>query len=181
MVDYDEDYDEVVDGWLECPMEKGLCVTSNGKDQNSGVKKLNAVDGNNPERQQQCLELCFAEDGATGCEVVSNQGNRGCYVHTQEIARGNAADNHECWIFSKCESTRILIILYTLIVIIQIITITKILGILNLYNFSVIYPNTTMTTQMTTLPNITGNCKQHIGLCKYLQLQALQFQYKVHY
>ena len=110
IVDYDEDYDEVVDGWLECTMEKGFCVTSNGTDQNSGVKKLNALDGDTPEIQQQCLELCFAENGATGCEVIWSQNDRGCYVHTEEIARGNDVDKHECWIFSKCESTLILII-----------------------------------------------------------------------
>ena len=85
-----------------CPVEKGFCVKANGGDQNSGVKKLNALDGNTPERQQTCLDLCKGENGATGCEVIWDQGNRGCYVHTQEIARGNGVDRHECWVFSKC-------------------------------------------------------------------------------
>jgi len=34
--------------------------------------------------------------------VIWNQGNRGCYAHTQPIARGNGAGNHACWVFSKC-------------------------------------------------------------------------------
>ena len=87
-------------------MEKGFCVKANGRDQNSGVKKLNSLDGNTPERQQECLEYCHSESGATGCEVIWNQGNRGCYVHTQEIARGNGVNNHECWVFSKCKEGR---------------------------------------------------------------------------
>ena len=86
-------------------MEKGFCVKASGRDQNSGVKKLNSLDGNTPDRQQECFDLCSHENGATGCEVIWNQENRGCYAHTQEIARGNGVDKHECWIFSKCEST----------------------------------------------------------------------------
>ena len=84
-------------------MEKGFCVKTNGGDQNSGVKKLNALDGNTPERQEQCLDHCRSVDGVTGCEVIWDQGNRGCYAHTQEVARGNNVDRHFCWIFSKCE------------------------------------------------------------------------------
>ena len=81
--------------------EKGFCVTSNGRDQNGGVIKLNSLDGNTSERQAKCLGLCYAKKGATGCEVIWNQRNRGFYVHTQEVARGNGVRNHACWIFSK--------------------------------------------------------------------------------
>ena len=83
-------------------MEKGFCVKENGGDQNSGVIKLNELDGNTPQRKEECLELCHSNDQATGCEVIWDQGNRGCYVHTQEIARGNGRDRHDCWVFSKC-------------------------------------------------------------------------------
>ena len=82
-------------------MEAGYCVKEDGSDQNSGVNKLNDLDGNTPERQEECLDLCKAVSGATGCEVIWNRNNRGCYVHTEEIARGNGADNHECWVFSN--------------------------------------------------------------------------------
>ena len=85
-------------------MEKGFCVNSYGGDQNSGVKKLSSLDGNTPERQEECLERCHSESKATGCEVIWNQSNRGCYVHTNKIARGNGMSHHECWVFSKCEA-----------------------------------------------------------------------------
>ena len=85
-----------------CPKEKGFCVTSNGHDQNSGVIKKNSLDGNTLQRQEECLKLCLAHPGATGCEVIWNQGNRGCYVHTKPVARGNGVNKHYCWILSKC-------------------------------------------------------------------------------
>merc|ERR1712003_389092 len=34
----------------------------------------------------------------TGCELIWNQGNQGCYLHTREIARGNGVGNHYCWV-----------------------------------------------------------------------------------
>ena len=86
----------------ECPIEKGFCVLPNGGDQNSGVIKLNSVDGNTQQAQSTCLKLCRQRVGATGCEVIWNQGNRGCYVHTNTVARGNKAARHMCWVFSKC-------------------------------------------------------------------------------
>ena len=85
-----------------CPIEKGFCVLPNGGDQNSGVIKLNNVDGNTAQAQATCLNLCRQRAGATGCEVIWHQGNRGCYVHTQTVARGNGVSRHMCWIFSKC-------------------------------------------------------------------------------
>ena len=83
-------------------MENGFCVKSNGHDQNSGVVKLNSVDGNTVKHQKSCLDTCLAYPGATGCEVIWHQSNRGCYVHTQSISRGNGVRRHTCWIFSKC-------------------------------------------------------------------------------
>merc|ERR1712130_371549 len=91
---------------IRCPMERGFCVKRNGYDQNSGVVKLNNLNGNTARRQKQCLKMCLARRGATGCEVIWNQGNRGCYVHTRQVARGNNAARHRCWIFSKCRGRR---------------------------------------------------------------------------
>ena len=89
-----------------CPKENGFCVKSNGGDQNSGVIKVNSVDGNTAQVQATCLSACHAHSGATGCEVIWNQGNRGCYIHTQSVARGNGVGNHACWIFSKCTAVQ---------------------------------------------------------------------------
>ena len=88
-----------------CPKERGFCVLSNGRDQNSGVIKLDNVNGNTAHQQAKCLKKCLARKGATGCEEIWNQGNRGCYVHTQTVAKGNNAARHACWIFSKCKGT----------------------------------------------------------------------------
>ena len=90
-------------------MEKGFCVLSNGEDQNSGVVKINNVDGNTKEAQAICLAKCKQHEAATGCEVIWDQGNRGCYVHTQSIARGNAVERHQCWVFSKCSKLNLLL------------------------------------------------------------------------
>ena len=65
---------------------------------------MNNVDGNTEQAQATCLDLCKKHSGATGCEVIWHQGNRGCYVHTKTVARGNGVGNHMCWIFSKCEA-----------------------------------------------------------------------------
>ena len=81
-------------------------MKQNGIDQNSGVVKFNHLDGNTGERQKTCLELCRNYRGATGCEVIWGQYNRGCYVHTQQVARGNNATQHSCWILSKCQSNQ---------------------------------------------------------------------------
>ena len=86
-----------------CIKERGYCVQPNGDDQNSGVLKVNSLDGNTQEHQQACLKKCLTHPGATGCEVIWDQSNRGCYIHTQSIARGNNRDRHNCWVFSKCK------------------------------------------------------------------------------
>jgi len=79
-------------------IEKGFCVKADGHDQNSGVRKLSRKDVNTPERLAECLKLCSEVTNATGCEGIWDQGNKGCYVHTQEVAKGNGADKHICWI-----------------------------------------------------------------------------------
>lgn len=85
-----------------CIKEKGFCVHANGRDQNSGVVKLDSEDADSKEAQQSCLDRCKNYNGATGCEAIWQQGNRGCYVHTRDISRGNGVDRHMCWVFSKC-------------------------------------------------------------------------------
>ena len=85
-----------------CPQEQGYCVSANGDFPNAGLKKLNSLNGNSLEMQEECLELCRAVPGVTGCQVIWDQGNRGCYAHTGEVARGNGADKHLCWNFANC-------------------------------------------------------------------------------
>jgi len=81
------------------PEQDGFCVKANGGDQNSGVKKvLTGNYGNTNESKQVCLEECSKHQEATGCEMIWDQGNRGCYVHTQEVARGNGAHRHFCYV-----------------------------------------------------------------------------------
>lgn len=87
-----------------CPKENGYCVRPNGWDQNSGVIKLDSVDGNTEKQQASCLARCHTYAQATGCEEIWHRGNRGCYVHTREVARGNGVRNHACWVFSKCKA-----------------------------------------------------------------------------
>ena len=67
---------------------------------------MNDIDGNTEEAQATCLELCKKRADATGCEVIWHQGNRGCYVHTKTVARGNGVGKHMCWVFSKCKADR---------------------------------------------------------------------------
>merc|ERR1712224_84063 len=82
--------------------EAGYCVLADGTDQNAGVIKLDDFDGRTPERIAQCLEKCNKHAGATGCELIwDNWFNKGCYVHTKEVAKGNGAANHACWIYTK--------------------------------------------------------------------------------
>lgn len=88
-----------------CPRENGFCVKSNGADQNSGVVKIDSLSnyGTSEEARHACLAKCHAQKGATGCEVIWNQGNRGCYAMTKSVARGNGVRRHYCWVFSKCQ------------------------------------------------------------------------------
>ena len=95
-----------------CPQERGRCVKTNGGDHDSGVVQLNSRNANTLERQQECFKLCRSTSGATGCEVVWNQRNKGCYVHTEPISRGNQGDRHFCWVFSKCDEGKHTYLLY---------------------------------------------------------------------
>merc|ERR1712154_83079 len=88
----------------DCSKEKGFCVLEDGSDQNSGVVKINDVNGDDKEAEEECLKTCKEYPGATGCETIWDQGNRGCYVHTEGIAKGNGVDRHNCWVFSKCNN-----------------------------------------------------------------------------
>ena len=82
----------------------GFCVQSSGLDRNSGVQKLDSSDdGDTLERQEECLKSCKSVAGVTGCELIWGQINSGCYAHTHDIAKGNGAVNHYCWVFSKCK------------------------------------------------------------------------------
>ena len=93
-------------GLSECHIKTaGFCIKNDGNNQNSGVIKKNSLNGNTTEARKQCLATCKETDGATGCEVIWDQHNRGCYVHTQEIARGNGVERHMCWVFSNCSGT----------------------------------------------------------------------------
>jgi len=89
-----------------CPLEGGFCVLSNGADQNSGVVKLDSINGNNGKAKNACLQKClkYNKKKATGCEVIWDQSNRGCYVHTASVHKGNKVARHSCWIFSKCKA-----------------------------------------------------------------------------
>ena len=64
---------------------------------------MNADDGNSTARLGICLGMCHAYEGATGCELIWNELDRGCYVHTNHIVRGDGDTNHACWIFAKCK------------------------------------------------------------------------------
>ena len=86
-----------------CKREKGYCVKSNGADQNSGQQKLHSQDVTTTGQQQECLRLCREIVGAKGCEGNRDNIWRGCYAHTQEVARGSGTDDKFwCWILSKC-------------------------------------------------------------------------------
>ena len=80
-------------------MEQGYCVTADNQDQNVGVTKLNKKNGSTCEDFAECLALCQATEGATGCEVNWNNGNIGCDVHTEVIEKGNGHTTSMCWVF----------------------------------------------------------------------------------
>lgn len=87
------------DHWLE-RQEAGYCVTSTGLDQNEGTFKVSEMFGRiTDDEKADCIEMCLSYDNATGCEVIWDQDDNGCYVHTSQVSRGNGADNHACWVF----------------------------------------------------------------------------------
>merc|ERR1719446_1441504 len=68
-------------------------------DQNAGVRTLDRGNGFSATRQNDCFNKCSKVKGATGCEIITSQHNHGCYVHTQDVFKGNGRNNHLCWIF----------------------------------------------------------------------------------
>ena len=82
--------------------EDGYCVKASGGDQNGGVTKLASGDHETEAEKRACMMLCAQTEGFTGCEVIWGQFNKGCYVHTQEVAKGNGVDKHKCWTKNAC-------------------------------------------------------------------------------
>lgn len=80
-------------------------MTANGGDQNKGVVKLDALDGSDAARREECLRKCAAAPLWTGCEMIWQRGDKGCYVHTNPVSRGNGGGDYYCWIRSKCKGT----------------------------------------------------------------------------
>ena len=76
--------------------EAGFCVRKDGRDVNHNISKHPDEDLG----KDACLAWCTTQPGATGCEHIANQGNKGCYFFTaKDVVRGNGAPNHLCWIF----------------------------------------------------------------------------------
>eukprot|EP00039_Didymoeca_costata_P018192 m.332487 g.332487 ORF g.332487 m.332487 type:complete len:4620 (+) comp16956_c0_seq1:136-13995(+) len=74
----------------------GYCVTSAGRDVNSGLNKHPNVTLD----QVSCLAWCRQQPGATGCEIIQHVWNKGCYVHTStSVDHASGHMNHYCWIF----------------------------------------------------------------------------------
>merc|ERR1712080_238246 len=48
--------------------------------------------------ESQCINWCNQYSFGTGCELIRNQANRGCYLHTEAVSKGNGVANHYCWI-----------------------------------------------------------------------------------
>jgi len=90
---------EWCDREVSCEKQVGFCVKGNGADQNHGVVKLNSYNGNTDAMEELCLHQCTdTSDAFTGCEIIWDQSNRGCYRHTREIDRGNGVARHYCWV-----------------------------------------------------------------------------------
>merc|ERR1712028_187694 len=74
----------------------GFCM-SNADDQNNGVTKLDGGNYEGNTREAQCLAQCKEHSADwTGCEVIWDQGNAGCYVHTEHVNSANSMVRHKC-------------------------------------------------------------------------------------
>merc|ERR1712195_292780 len=74
----------------------GFCL-SHGSDQNSGVTKLDGGNYEGNTKEAQCLAQCKEHSADwTGCEVIWDQGNAGCYVHTEHVDSANSVARHKC-------------------------------------------------------------------------------------
>jgi len=96
-----EDSGAAVDNGWPCPVETGWCVNADNIYPDRGVKKINSINGNTEEAQRECLQTCLDHEGATGCQVIWDQENRGCYIMTGIIDHGNGSDLHLCWLFNE--------------------------------------------------------------------------------
>jgi hypothetical protein len=84
----------------------GFCVTHNNNDQNSGVTKLDGGDYEGNTREAQCLAQCKEHSADwTGCEVIWDQNNKGCYVHTEHVNSANNVDKHKCLLREVYDAT----------------------------------------------------------------------------
>merc|ERR1712195_82818 len=74
----------------------GFCM-SNAIDQNNGVTKLEGGNYEGNTKEAQCLAQCKEHSADwTGCEVIWDQGNAGCYVHTEHVNYANSVARHKC-------------------------------------------------------------------------------------
>merc|ERR1712195_169625 len=74
----------------------GFCL-SHGSDQNNGVTKLEGGNYEGNTKEAQCLAQCKEHSADwTGCEVIWDQGNAGCYVHTEHVDSANSVARHKC-------------------------------------------------------------------------------------
>ena len=87
-------------GWMD-----GFCIDADNRDVNDGVVLLGHLSGGDDVQRTQCLGLCFVSHlSITGCELIVNQWNAGCYAHTStRVAQANGAANHWCWLNSAPE------------------------------------------------------------------------------
>merc|ERR1712028_101958 len=74
----------------------GFCM-SNADDQNNGVTKLDGSNYEGNTKEALCLAQCKEHSADwTGCEVIWDQGNAGCYVHTEHVNSANSVARHKC-------------------------------------------------------------------------------------
>lgn len=94
---------------LLLPTMRGYCLDSSGNDQNTGVVQIYGGDfGPDESLQMDCLDRCNKASAVrriTGCEAIWWQNNRGCYIHTKEIAFSRNNDRHSCWIATPVSSS----------------------------------------------------------------------------
>ena len=95
--------------------QRGYCVKSNNRDENSGVFQLGQGDYQTDAKKKECLQKCRDYTAATvyGCEVIWDQSNRGCYVHTSgEKLHGNGVSRHSCWAVMDADDTAVPVVNY---------------------------------------------------------------------
>ena len=86
-----------------CYKERGICANNNGLHVRYGMKTLDRLDVHTSNREDDCLRKCSYVAGVTGCELIWNSKDAGCYAHTAiYITQGNGEGGHACWVFSKC-------------------------------------------------------------------------------